>query len=184
LVKTCWWPSLEESPAFCWRWLEPGRWPLAPAQILRVHSARVDVPVLLVGLAASLVTGVVFGLIPAWRTSQVDLNRALKAAGHTGGDRSRTDFQSVLAIAEMALAFVLMMGAGLVTKSVLRLMSIDLGYDPHNVLTLTTNVWSYQPAADRPGYYQQVLDRFVPHPASRALRSPAPSRWIRSIAAN
>jgi putative ABC transport system permease protein len=64
-----------------------------------------------------------------------------------------------LTIAEMALAFVLMMGAGLMTKSVLRLMSVDLGYDPHHVLTLTTNVWSYKPAADRPGYYQQVLDR-------------------------
>jgi len=131
---------------------------LAPAQILRIHNARVDAPVLLVGLAASLITGLVFGLIPAWRTSQVDLNRALKA-GIAGGDRSRTGFQSALAIAELALAFVLMMGAGLMTKSVLRLMSVDLGYDPHNVLTLTTNVWSYKPASDRPGYYQQVLER-------------------------
>jgi putative ABC transport system permease protein len=153
---------------------------LAPAQILRVHSARVDVPVLLVGLAASLITGLVFGLIPAWRTSKVDLNRALKTAGHTGGDRSRTGFQSALTIAELALAFVLMMGAGLMTKSVLRLMSIDLGYDPHNVLTLTTNVWSYKPAADRPGYYQQVLDRLRATPGieSAAFTSTIPMDQI------
>lgn len=77
-----------------------------------------------------------------------------------------------------------MMGAALMTKSVLPPMSVDLGYDPHNVATLTTNVRGYKPAANRPGYYQQVLAGFVQPGESAGFVSTIPMDQIILFAAD
>jgi len=134
---------------------------LGPREIPRVDEIRMDAPVLLFGLEASLLTGVLFGLLPALRASRVDLTAAIKDMGKSTEGRSRHGLRNLLVIAELALAFVLVAGAGLLGKSFLRLMSVDPGYDPHNVLALNTYVYGqrYQKPEAELNYYRQVMER-------------------------
>jgi putative ABC transport system permease protein len=113
----------------------------APKEIPRLSEIRMDAAVLLFSLAASLLTGILFGLVPALRASRVDLIDAMKGLGKSteSGRGSRT--RSGLAMAELALAFVLVVGAGLLLKSFARLINVNPGYDTHNVLTLNTYVY-------------------------------------------
>ena len=103
-----------------------------------MNEIRMDTTVLLFGLAASMLTGLLFGLAPALRSSRVDLNDALKDLGKSTESRSRFGLRNVLVAGELAIAFVLVVGAGLLGRSFLNLMNVDAGYDPHNVLTLGT----------------------------------------------
>ncbi len=140
---------------------------LAPPQMLRVQHARMDAWVLAFGLAAGVFTSLLFGLAPVLRLSRVDLNQALKAAGNTDGHRHRSRFHYRFAAAQLALAFVLVMGAILMLKSFVRLQRVDLGFDPHNVLTLTTQ---------GPARLEEVLDRIraIPGVESAAVTSTIP----------
>ncbi|MBZ5728652.1 MAG: ABC transporter permease [Acidobacteriia bacterium] len=134
---------------------------LGPRQIPRVNEIRIDGTVLAFAFAVSLAAGVLFGLAPAWRASRIDLNEALKGLGKSTEGRARHGLRNALVTAELALAFVLVVGAGLLGKSFLRLMQVDPGYDPHNVLTLATYVYGarYQKPEMELNYYQQAMDR-------------------------
>ena len=134
---------------------------LAPKEIPRVNEIRLDGAVLLFSLAVSAATGLLFGLAPAVRASRVDLIEALKGLGKSTDSRSRHGLRNVLVTAELALAFVLVVGAGLLGKSFLRLMNVDPGYDSRNVLTLTTYVYGarYQKPEAELDYYQQAMRR-------------------------
>ncbi len=134
---------------------------LGPRQIPRVNEIRLDAAVLAFAFAVSLATGLLFGLAPAWRASRIDLNEALKGLGKSTEGRARHGLRNVLVTAELALAFVLVVGAGLLGKSFLRLMQVDPGYDAHHVLTLTTYVYGarYQKPEVELGYYNQVMER-------------------------
>jgi putative ABC transport system permease protein len=127
--------------------------------------------VLLFGLASSLLTGLLFGLVPALRASRVDLTDALKDGGKSTEGRSRHGLRNLLVTAELALAFVLVVGAGLLGKSFLRLMNVDAGYDPHNVLTLNTYVYGsrYQKPEAELSFYQQVMDRLRATPGIESV---------------
>ena len=130
---------------------------LAPARILRAQTAHVDAAVLLFALAATAVAGLLFGLAPAWRASSVELNRAMKGVDATG--HAHNGFRNALAIAEIALAFVLAVGAGLMAKTFWRMTDVDAGYDPHNVLTLTTSCCGTRYEDHRLAYYRDMLER-------------------------
>ena len=149
-----------------------------PREIPRVAEIQIDAPVLLFSLTISLLTGVLFGLAPALRASRVDLNEALKEAGKATADRSRHGLRNLLVVTEVALAFVLVVGAGLLGKSFLRLMSVDPGYDPHNVLTLSTYLYGtrYQTPEVERGYYDQIMERLRATPGidSMAMVSTLP----------
>ena len=109
-----------------------------PAALPRAEAVHLDWHVLLFTLAASLLAGVLFGLAPALRNSQADLHETLKEGGRgSSGARHRT--QGVFVAAEMALAVVLLAGAGLMIRSLAKLTSVDPGFDPHNVLTFTNS---------------------------------------------
>jgi putative ABC transport system permease protein len=114
---------------------------LGPRELPRAHQIRVDLPVLLFTLGISILTGLLFGIVPALRTSQINPNEALKDAGGTTEGRSRHAYRNVLITAEIGLAFVLVMAAGLMGKSLLRLLNVNPGYDPHNVLTAGVYVY-------------------------------------------
>jgi putative ABC transport system permease protein len=109
---------------------------LAPADIPRITEVRVDALVLGLAAALAIVTGLVFGVVPALQARRVDLQGALKAddsRGATAG-RERNLLRSTLVISEVALAVVLLVGAGLLVKSVWRLSQVDTGYRADNVV--------------------------------------------------
>lgn len=106
----------------------------APASLPRVSEANVDLRVLGFGLALSLLTGIAMSLLPALQTLRSDLAIHLKGAGKgtTGGGRQR--WLSALVTSEVALAFLLLVGAGLLLKTFARLQSTSLGFEPSRVL--------------------------------------------------
>ncbi len=136
---------------------------LGPKELPRAHEIRVDVPVLLFALGISILTGLLFGVVPALRTSRVDPNEALKEAGSKATEgRARHGYRNVLVTLEIALAFVLVVGAGLLGKSLLRLLNVNPGYDPHNVLT--AGVYVYGERYDKKpqvelSFYEQAMQR-------------------------
>lgn len=93
-----------------------------------------DTAVLGFTLGISLFTGILFGLAPALKVSRVSLNEFLKAAGSRQGGQSRQVGRSLTVIAEIALAFLLLIGAGLMINSLFRLKAVNLGYNPRNLL--------------------------------------------------
>src|SRR5581483_1704721 len=108
-----------------------------PTALPRAHEVGLDGRVLLFTLAISLVTGVLAGLAPALKLSQWRLSETLKEGGRGGGSRHRA--QGVLVAVEMALALVLLIGAGLMIRTLSALWQVDPGFRPDNVLTFALN---------------------------------------------
>jgi predicted permease len=107
---------------------------MLPEVLPRAEEVQVDWHVLLFMVAVSVLAGILFGLAPAIRTSRPDLHETLKEGGRgSNGVRHRT--QSVFVVVEMALALVLLVGAGLMIRSLATIWSVDPGFDPHQVLT-------------------------------------------------
>lgn len=104
-----------------------------PAALPRAEQIGIDLHVLFFTLGISLLVGVLFGLTPALKTSQPDLHETLKQGRGASGVRHRA--QGVFVVIEMALALVLLVGAGLTIRSLMKLWSVDPGFNPHNVLT-------------------------------------------------
>ena len=144
---------------------------VAPREIPRIGEVKVDVAVLLFGLAASLLAGVLFGLAPALRASRADLTSALADAGRSTGGRRTQSLRNVLVTAEFALAFVLVVGAGLLGKSFVRLMNVDPGFDPHNLLTLNTYLYGQRYVQNEASlnYVSQVFDRLRATPGIESV---------------
>lgn len=126
---------------------------LSPADLPRLEEIGVDISVLGFTLVTSLLTGIVFGLAPAWQSAKSDLNEALKESGRssTSGFALRR-LRSMLVVSELALAFVLLVGAGLMMKSFVRLSGVDAGFDAKNVLTMALSL----PGAKYPENEQQA----------------------------
>lgn len=137
---------------------------LAPKEVPRLNEIHMDAAVLWFGLAASLFTGLLFGLMPALRTSRGDF-------GKTTGSRSRSSLRDTLVMGELALAFVLAVGAGLLGKSLVHLMNVDPGFDAHNVLTLKTYVYGarYQKPEAELNYYEQAFARLRATPGIESV---------------
>jgi putative ABC transport system permease protein len=110
--------------------------PLLPTEIPAIlrSQIRVDGMVLLFGIGLTLLTGVVFGLVPAWRSSRVNLAGAMKSGSRTT-DHGRGGLRQALVVVEVALALVLLVSAGLMLKSLDRLINVDKGFDATGVLT-------------------------------------------------
>jgi predicted permease len=107
---------------------------LLPQALPRAAEIRFDNRVLLFTLGASLLAGILFGLAPAIRAARENVHETLKEGGRTvSGARHR--IQSVFVVAEMALALVLLVGAGLMIRSLAKLWSVNPGFDPRNALT-------------------------------------------------
>jgi predicted permease len=107
---------------------------ILPSTLPRANDVRIDPRVLFFTLIVSLVAGLLFGLLPALKTSQPDLHETLKEGGR-GGSGARYRTQGVFVVIEMALAVVLLIGAGLTIRTLAHLWSVDPGFNPQNVLT-------------------------------------------------
>ena len=130
-------------------------------------------------LAIAVVSGIVSGIAPSWLHSQTQISETLKESGRgTSTGRSRHRLRSVLVIAEIALALILLVGAGLLVKGFRALITVHENYDPASVLTLTLNLpeHQYQQKSGRAAFHQQVQQRLasIPHVQSAALASYVP----------
>ncbi len=144
---------------------------ILPAALPRAEQVGLDAHVLIFTAAVSLLAGVLFGLTPALKTSRPDLHEALKQGGRgAGGARHRT--QRVFVVAEMALALVLLIGAGLTIRSLAKLWSVNPGFDPHNVLTfglsLPPSMMRANPDAIRAAF-RELDDRLASVPGVQAV---------------
>ncbi len=105
-----------------------------PAALPRAEQVGLDPHVLFFTVGLSLLVGILFGLTPALKTSQPDLHETLKQGGR-GASGTRHRAQDVFVVVEMALALVLLVGAGLTIRSLMKLWNVDPGFDPNHVLT-------------------------------------------------
>jgi len=105
--------------------------------VAQMGGAGLNFRVLAFAAIASLATGLLFGLIPAFKASRSNVSEALKAAGRDAmGSQHRTRVRSFLVIAEIAFSFVLLTGAGLMTSSLRKLLDVNLGFNPEHVVTM------------------------------------------------
>jgi putative ABC transport system permease protein len=135
---------------------------LSGLSALSLSGIRLDAPALIFTIVASLITGLLFGLMPALQASRVDLTSDLKEGGsqtpgHSGARRLSS--RSVLVIAELALALMLLVASGLMIKSLGRLLSVDPGFDPHNVLSMRMNLIGDHPRPERLKFWEELADR-------------------------
>ena len=126
-----------------------------------LKSLRLDSNILAFSFGLSLLTGLVFGLAPAIQSSRPDLNEVLKEGGRTTAGGAKHRLRSVLVTTEIALAVVLLVGAGLMMKSLLKLLQSDVGFNPQNVLTMTVAVppTKYDNATKQIAFYDRLKER-------------------------
>lgn len=135
---------------------------LAPADVVRHADIGIDGAVLAFTLGVSLATSVLFGLVPALRASKVDLTDTFKERGvHAGMAGRMVRTRAVLVVSEIALAVVLLIGAGLLTKSLLALNDVELGFRPENVLVMK--------ATGPPSFFSEILPRIAALPGVIAV---------------
>ena len=106
---------------------------VVPRDLPRAENIHLDSRVLLFTFAISILTGLIFGIVPALRTSHPDLNRTLQEGGRVSGVRQRA--HGIFVMIELALALMLLVGAGLMIRTLQRLWSLDPGFNPHQLAT-------------------------------------------------
>jgi predicted permease len=157
------------------------------ARMPRVNEIQVDATALIFTLIVSLLTGLLFGLAPALGASKPDLNQVMKESGR-GTAGGRRGLREVLVVAELALALIMLIGAGLLMSSFLKLQGVDPGFNPKNVLTMNVSV-SGSPqyaGAARETLYRQITERLTALPgvesASEINHLPlAGDLWSRAV---
>jgi predicted permease len=136
-----------------------------------LKSLRLDSNILAFSFGLSLLTGLVFGLAPAIQSSRPDLNEVLKEGGRTTAGGARHRLRSVLVTTEIALAVVLLVGAGLMMKSLLKLLQSNVGFNPQNVLTMTVAAppGKYNDATKQIAFYDRLQERVESLPGVSGL---------------
>ena len=135
---------------------------LSPPALIDLQRVGVNLPVLGFTLGLSLLTGIVFGLAPALAASRVDLQNSLKEGGrNVGGSAGTAQLRNVFVVTQVALALVLLVGAGLLVKSFDRLQSVDPGFNSQNLLAVrvTLPVAKYDTDQKRIDFFQQAVAR-------------------------
>jgi putative ABC transport system permease protein len=139
-------------------WAIPQLVSLCPIDIRALSQIAINRDVLAFSVTGSLLSGIAFGLAPALHASRVKLNETLKQGerGSSGAD-GRT--RSMLAVAEVALSLVLLVGAGLLVKSFVRLMQVDPGFAPDHLLVFNVGLPPTSAPAQEDEFYRQVVER-------------------------
>jgi putative ABC transport system permease protein len=132
---------------------------------------RIDRSVMFFTLSVSVLTGIVFGLIPAWQASRPDVNEWLKEGGRTGSGLRGQRTRGALIVGEIALALVLLIGAGLLVQSFVRLRHVDLGYDPNGLLAMwvPASFARYPNDESKTRFYKRLLERVSQVPGAQGV---------------
>jgi len=146
-----------------------------PGNIPRLDAITLDGSVLAFTFGVSVLTGVVFGLAPAIRAVRVDLNTSLKAGGRSaqnegGLHTSRRRAKNLLVVCEVALSLVLLIGAGLLIRSFVRLQRVSPGFNPSQVISLRLGASGrqFQERSDAVEFFRQMGDRIASVPGVKA----------------
>jgi putative ABC transport system permease protein len=133
---------------------------LVPTALPATATPLVDARVLTFAFFLSVLTGVGFSIVPAWQASRVSMNDALKLGGRGGIGGAASATRDALVILEVAAALVLMVGAGLMLRTVAHLRAIELGFRSSNLLTMRTTLprSKYLDAGQRIAFYHRVLE--------------------------
>jgi putative ABC transport system permease protein len=150
-----------------------------PGNLPRLNEITLDNRAMIFTLSISVFTGIVFGLIPALQASNPNLNDCLKEGGKEAANLGGSNrIRNVFAIVEVALALVLLAGAGLMTKSFLRLQDVNPGFDPNRVVTMQVQLPSsrYKEEVQLAGYSNQLLEKIgvLPGVEAASLTSDLP----------
>jgi predicted permease len=139
-----------------------------PGNIPRLEAIRINGAVLAFTFGVSILTGILFGLAPAWRALAVDLNTSLKSGGRSGqiyGGMAlgRNRLRGLLVVAELALSLMLLVGAGLLIRSFVRLQQVPPGFRTDHILSmqLAANGPSYRDDKKVAEFYQEIGDRIA-----------------------
>jgi putative ABC transport system permease protein len=150
-----------------------------PVIVPRIDLVRIDGRVIAFAAALSMATGIVFGLVPAFRAGSADLLSAIRqsARGATSGATARR-FRSALIVGEVALALMLLVGAGLMIRSFARLMAVDTGFEPDGVVTMRLSVPAskYRDLARWTAFHDDLVRRVaaIPGVAAASVNSAVP----------
>jgi predicted permease len=163
----------------CGWWGSAGIAYYAPMELPRFDEVHLDPRVLLFALTTTILSGLIVGMAPAWSALRVDLNETLKRSGTRPGRLPRLGLREAAVIAEIALAFVLVVATGLLEKSLTRLMAVEPGFDSHRVLTLTpvsSGTGRYRSSDGLLRYYREMVDkvRLVPGVVDAGMVSNVP----------
>jgi predicted permease len=148
-----------------------------PENVPRFGETSADLTVLGFTLGASLLTGLLLGIAPALQSSRLDLNEALKEGGRTGTDgRGRKRVRSALVISEVALSLILLVGAGLLIKSFMKLSNTDPGFNLDHTLTASISLITvrYDTEEKIVDFYRRLVERVRPLPGVRSVGAVTP----------
>ncbi|HUI40364.1 MAG TPA: ABC transporter permease [Terriglobia bacterium] len=150
---------------------------LAPPDLTTGLAIHLDAYVLLFTIAVGLLAGLISGVAPAWFSSGTDPHSTLKEGGWSDiASRGRQRLRGALVAGELALALVLLVGAGLFLKSLSRIQEVNTGFDPHGVMTaaLVLPDSQYKDDDKQIAFYRSVLDRLTASPGVRSAAFVAP----------
>ncbi len=131
----------------------------------------IDWRVLLFSVGITVATGVIFGLVPSWATAKTGVSDTLKESGtSTTSDGGRRRLRNGLVVCEMALALVLLTGAGLLVRTFVELANVDLGINPNNVLTMGVSLphYKYGSVLQQAIFYRELIQKIESIPGVRA----------------
>jgi len=137
---------------------------IAPSTLPRLANVHLSLPVLVFTFLAAVVTGLLLGAAPAWRAGRTDLQQAMKEGSPTL--TGRQPLQTAMVGFEVVLAVVLLVGAGLMIRTMAKLRSVDLGFDPHHILTaeILLPQGSYSTGTQQLEFFDELLDRICKLP--------------------
>lgn len=148
---------------------------IRPGNIPRLEEIGINGTVLAFTFTIALITGVLFGLAPAWRAIKVDLNSTLKAGGRGGHDNtglrvSKHQLRGLLVVSELALSLILLIGAGLLIRSFVRLQNVQPGFTTENVLSMEVAVRgeTYKKDEAVVRFYREIENRIAHLPGVAA----------------
>jgi putative ABC transport system permease protein len=144
---------------------------MSPPNIPRVQTVSIDLHAALFLFAATILTSIGFGLVPALQASSVNVNDTLKEGGRGGSEGvQRNRLRSVLVVSEFALAMMLLIGAGLMIRTFVALEAVDPGFNPHNLISMIVSVAGSKEAdaGRRELFYRQLIERVRSLPGVQA----------------
>jgi putative ABC transport system permease protein len=141
-----------------------------PPNTLPIPTIEVDSHVLWFALGTTVLTGLIFGIVPALRTAKVKVDEVLKTGGRGGSGGIRTRMRNTLVAIELALATMLLIGAGLFIQTLVNLQSVKLGFEPHGLITFQVSLPPNKyPAKTRaPLFFREMIESLAALPGVRS----------------